>query len=88
MLTLVPLSRKPDESIGVAMGAYSDRALRWGRNYGHGGGGPGYDLNASVYPDTPLGRVSIAVFVNSSCGPRALDIEPQLMARVLDPDLL
>lgn len=84
MLTLVPLSRKPDESIGAAMGAYSDRASRWGRNYGHGGGGPGYDLNASVYPDTPLGRVSIAVFVNSSRGPRALEIEPVLLARVLE----
>jgi len=83
MVALVPLSRKPDETIGVGMGVYSDRASRWGRNYGHGGGGPGYDLNASVYPDTPLGRVSVALFVNSSGGPRALDREGELMARVL-----
>jgi len=83
MLTLVPLSRKPDESIGVAMGAYSDRASRWGRNYGHGGGGPGYNLNAGVYPDTRLGRVSIAVFINSSRG-RALEREAELLTDVLD----
>ena len=83
MLTLVPLSRKPDESMGAAMGAYSDRASRWGRNYGHGGGGPGYNLDAMVYPDTPLGRVSIAVFINSSRG-RALEREEELMTRLLD----
>jgi len=82
MLTLVPLSRKPDETIGVGMGAYSDRASRWGRNYGHGGGGPGYDLSATVYPDTPLGRLSIAVCVNSSRGPRAMDVEMALMKRL------
>jgi D-alanyl-D-alanine carboxypeptidase len=87
MLTLVPLSRKPDESIGVGMGAYSDRASRFGRNYGHGGGGPGYNLNAGVYPDTPLGRVSIAVFINSSHG-RALEREMEFMARLLDTSLL
>ena len=83
MLTLVPLSKKPDESIGVGMGAYSDRASRWGRNYGHGGGGPGYNLNAGVYPDTRLGRVSIAVFINSSRG-RALERELELMGQLLD----
>jgi D-alanyl-D-alanine carboxypeptidase len=83
MLTLVPLSRKPDESMGVAMGAYSDRSSRWGRNYGHGGGGPGYNLDATVYPDTPLGCLSIAVFVNSSRSPRAMDREVELIAGLL-----
>lgn len=84
MLTLVPLPGEPDESIGGGMGVYHDRASRWGRNYHHGGSGPGYDLGATVYPDTPLGRVSIAVFVNSSCGPRAKDCEAALLARLLD----
>lgn len=84
MLTLVPLSGTPHESIGAGMGVYSDRASRYGRSYGHGGGGPGYDLRASVYPDTPRGRVSIAVFVNSSSGPRANDGEATLLARLLD----
>jgi D-alanyl-D-alanine carboxypeptidase len=71
MLTLVPLSSEPDESIGVGLGVYCDQASRWGRSYHHGGGGPGYDLAATVYAATPLGRVSIAVFVNTSCGPSA-----------------
>jgi D-alanyl-D-alanine carboxypeptidase len=87
MLTLVPLSQAPDETIGVGMGVYSDRASRWGRNYHHGGGGPGYDLAATVYPDTPLGRISIAVFVNSSGGPQARDCEAVLVARLLDQTL-
>jgi D-alanyl-D-alanine carboxypeptidase len=85
MLMLVPLPG-PQESgmvIGGGMGIYSDRADRHGRNYHHGGGGPGYDLGATVYPDTPLGCVSIAVFVNSSCGPRAGDCEATLLARLL-----
>jgi len=33
MLTLVPLSNEPDESIGGGMGVYCDHASRWGRNY-------------------------------------------------------
>jgi hypothetical protein len=84
MLTLVPLSGTPHESIAAGMGVYSDSASRHGQNYGHRGGGPGYDLAAGVYPNTPLGRVSITVFVNSSCGPRAADIEWALLAQFLD----
>jgi D-alanyl-D-alanine carboxypeptidase len=86
MLMLVPLPG-PQESgmvIGGGMGVYSDRASRHGRNYHHGGRGPGYDLAATVYPDTPLGCLSIAVFVNSSGGPRAGDCEAPLLARLLD----
>ena len=29
-----------------------------------------YDLDVTIFPDTPLGRMSIAVFVCSSGGPR------------------
>jgi D-alanyl-D-alanine carboxypeptidase len=86
MLTMAPLSDEPDEIHTVGMGLYEDRPSRRGRNYHHGGGGPGYDLGATVYPDTPLGRVSIAVFVNSSCGPRANDCEATLLAQLLDGD--
>jgi hypothetical protein len=46
--------------------------------------GAGYDLGATVYPATPLGRVSIAVFVNSSYGPRATDREATLLEQLLD----
>jgi D-alanyl-D-alanine carboxypeptidase len=84
MLTLAPLSDQPDEIHSGGMGVYADRSSRRGQNYHHGGGGPGYDLGATVYPDTPVGRVSIAVFVNSSCGRRADDCEATLLARLLD----
>jgi D-alanyl-D-alanine carboxypeptidase len=84
MLTLIPLSRHPGEPIGCGMGLYSDRASPRGPNYGHGGGGPGYDLEVTVFPETRLGRVSVAVFVNSSCEPRARQYEAALLSQVLD----
>lgn len=87
MLTLAPLSNEPDEIHSGGMGVYADRSSGRGRNYHHGGGGPGYDLVATVYPDTPLERVSIAVFVNSSCGPRANNSEATLLAQLLDHNL-
>jgi D-alanyl-D-alanine carboxypeptidase len=83
MLTLVPISNEPDESIGGGMGVYCDHASRWGRNYHHGGGGPGYDLGATVYPATPLGRVSIAVFVNTSVV-HATNREATLLEQLLE----
>lgn len=87
MLTTVPLpgSREDGLTIGSAMGVYSVRSSRWGLSYAHGGGGPGYDLDAAVFPDSSLGRVSIAVFVNSSCGPRARDCNEMLLAQLLAP---
>ena len=86
MLMLVPLPGPQDAGTAIhgGMGVYSDRLSRHGRNYHHGGRGPGYDLGATVYPGTSLGRVSIAVFVNSSRGPRAEDREALLVARLLD----
>ena len=71
MPTLAPLSDQPDEIHNGGMGVYTDRSSRRGQNYHHGGGGPGYNLGATIYTDTPVGRLSIAVFVNSSCEPRA-----------------
>ena len=84
MLTLEPLSDQPDENHSGGMGVYADHSSKRGQNYHHGGGGPGYNLGATVYTDTPLGRVAIAVFVNSSCGPRADDCEETLLARLLE----
>ena len=86
MLTLVPLPGSQENGMVIegGMGVYSNRASRYGPNYHHGGGGPGYDLGATVYPETPQGCVSIAVFVNSSCGPRAEDREASLLAQLLD----
>lgn len=72
MLALVPLSTATDETHSTGLGVYSDSAWQWGRNYGHGGGGPGYNTWASVLPATERGRVAAAVFVNGAT-PRALD---------------
>ena len=83
MLTVVPISERPEETVGAGMGLYEDRS-RWGRLYHHGGGGPGYSLSATVYPDTAIGCVAIAVFVNSSCGLQARDCEAALLADVID----
>jgi len=86
MLTLVPLpgSHGAGTAIAGGMGVYSDQASRRGRNYGHGGGGPGYDLDVTLFSDTPIGRVSSAVFVSSSVGHRARDINAALLAQLLD----
>jgi D-alanyl-D-alanine carboxypeptidase len=86
MLTLVPLpgSQEPPMVLGGGMGLYSNSASLYGRNYHHGGGGPGYDLSATTYPNARIGRVTVAVFVNSSVGPRAADIEEGLLPSLFD----
>ena len=85
MLALVPLPelQKPPMVIDAGMGLFSNSASPYGRNYGHRGGGPGYDLTAGIYPDTPAGRVSVAVFVNSSGGQRAADLEYAVVGQLL-----
>ena len=55
--------------IDGGMGLFSNAASPYGRNYGHGGGGPGYDVTAGIYLDANGGRVTIAVFVDTSRGP-------------------
>jgi hypothetical protein len=60
MLTLKPLSNHRDEIHSGGMSVYGDRSSKRGRNYHHGGGGPGYNVGATVYTDTPFRRVSIA----------------------------
>jgi D-alanyl-D-alanine carboxypeptidase len=73
MLTLVPMDASPTDisSIRAGMGIYCDESTPFGPAYHHGGGGPGYDISVTTYPDHPLGRVTIAVIVNSSTSPGA-----------------
>lgn len=77
MFALVPLPPESGAppSIGAGMGVYSDRASKYGRNYHHGGGGPGYSTSVTIYPDMPRGRTAIAVFLDSSEGPEARETE-------------
>jgi D-alanyl-D-alanine carboxypeptidase len=83
MLTFVPLSDEPDENHGGGMGIYCDRESPWGPNLHHAGGGPGYLASATVYTNTRLGRVSIAVFVNASHGASAVAREDAVMRELL-----
>jgi D-alanyl-D-alanine carboxypeptidase len=53
-----PLAVTPSYGMGI-MGDPDDSH---GPSYGHGGGGPGYATVASIWPDSPQGRVSAAVF--------------------------
>jgi len=87
MLTLVPLPglREPPMVIDGGMGLFSNAASPHGRNYGHGGGGPGYDLASVIYPDTGIGRLAIAVFVDTSGGSRAGDLESAVIGHFLGP---
>jgi D-alanyl-D-alanine carboxypeptidase len=84
MLTMTKLSNQADEIHAGGMGLYTDLTSKWGPNYHHGGGGPGYNLSATVYTDTPLGRVAIAAFVNSDSAPRAETCVAPLLARLLE----
>ena len=85
MLTSVPLPglREPPMVIDGGMGLFSNSASPYGPNYGHGGGGPGYDLTADIYPEAGVGRVAIAVFVATSGGPRAADLQSAVVGHVL-----
>ena len=85
MLTLVPLPglREPPMVIDGGMGLFSNAASPFGRNYGHGGGGPGYDLSADIYPDVRGGRLAIAVAVDTSGGQRARDLENGVVGHFL-----
>jgi hypothetical protein len=69
--------------IDGGMGLFSNTATGFSRNFGHGGGGPGYDLTADIYPDASGGRLAIAVFVVTSAGPRARDIEGAVVGHFL-----
>ena len=84
ILTPIPDAASPPQH-GYGMGIATDLHSPHGANFGHGGGGPGYNLNASVYPETPLGRVAVAVFVNTNTVEYAsMECEAQLIEAVLN----
>lgn len=82
MLATVPLSTAADEEHAAGLGIYADISRPWGGNYGHSGGGPGYNTSASVLPSSSRGRVATAVFVNDSASPSALDCNVELLGQV------
>jgi D-alanyl-D-alanine carboxypeptidase len=70
MLRLVQVD-PPNVSPGCGFGILADLDGPFGPSYGHGGGGPGYSLVASILPRWPAGRLAVAVFCNSSEGAEA-----------------
>lgn len=69
-LVRVPGEHPPARSPSYGMGLMADPDGPFGPSYGHGGGGPGYSLFASIAPQSARGRLSVAVFCNSSLGVR------------------
>ena len=84
-LTTIPDPDPANDPCGYGMGIASDLGSPRGRNYGHGGGGPGYELGATIFPETPIGRVAIAVFVANSGGRGwSQECEAQLLASIFE----
>ena len=86
MLTMVrvPGHHPPAVTPSSGMGIFGDPDCPTGPSYGNGGGGPGYNLNASIIPRSSRGRVAMAVFCNSSYGLGAQDAERGLVRLVLE----
>jgi D-alanyl-D-alanine carboxypeptidase len=85
MLTMVrvPGHHPPAVTPSSGMGIFGDPDSPVGASYGHGGGGPGYNLDASIVPRSSRGRVALAVFCNSSYGQMARDAERALLSLML-----
>jgi D-alanyl-D-alanine carboxypeptidase len=81
-LVRVPGSHPPGITPSYGLGIMADPDGLLGSSYGHGGGGPGYSLSASILPRSAAGRLSIAVFCNSSLGPNAQAGERELLRAV------
>jgi D-alanyl-D-alanine carboxypeptidase len=81
-LVRVPGSHPPAITPSYGLGIMADPDGLLGSSYGHGGGGPGYSLSASILPRSAAGRLSIAVFCNSSLGPNAQAGERELLRAV------
>jgi D-alanyl-D-alanine carboxypeptidase len=67
-LTRVPGAHPPAVSPSYGMGIMADPDAQAGASYGHIGGGPGYSLSSIIIPNSNAGRLSVAVFCNSSDG--------------------
>jgi D-alanyl-D-alanine carboxypeptidase len=67
-LSHVPGEHPPAVTPSYGMGIMADPDSPVGASYGHLGGGPGYTLSCLIVPNSSVGRLSVAVFCNSSDG--------------------
>jgi D-alanyl-D-alanine carboxypeptidase len=65
-LTRVPGDHPPAITPSYGMGIMGDPDGHFGASFGHGGGGPGYALRASIIPKSQFGRLAIAAFCNTT----------------------
>jgi len=77
----VPGSHAPAVSPGYGLGLMADPDGRFGPEFGHGGGGPGYDLRVAHFDRLADRRVSIAVMCNTD-GDRSDPILRALVAEL------
>jgi len=82
LTTLVPISAQVESAHwgrpGYGLGIMGDTASRWGRLWGHNGGGPGYTTSAFHAPD--LGGVSVCAM----CALEEKSTAEQLVFAVFD----
>lgn len=85
-LVRVPGSHPPTIIPSCGLGILGDPDGPFGASFGHGGNGPGYSLSASIVPRSANGRLSIAVFCNSSMGGNAKIGEMEMLRVAVETD--
>lgn len=83
----VPGNHSPDVSPGYGLGISSGNGSS-GVSFGHGGSGPGYQLQCSCTPRSRVGRLSVAVFCNSSADLDATELMSDVKELVLGSSIV
>jgi D-alanyl-D-alanine carboxypeptidase len=79
----VPGNHPPAASPSYGFGICGDPDAAGGASFGHGGGGPGYRVECGCTPRSRLGRLSVAVFCNSSGDLDAMELMGDVKELVL-----
>ncbi len=85
-LVRVPGSHPSTVTPSCGLGILGDPDGPFGASCGHGGSGPGYSVSASIVPRSTSGRLSIAVFCNSSMGANAKTGEEEMLRVAVETD--
>jgi D-alanyl-D-alanine carboxypeptidase len=85
-LIRVPGDHPPAITPSYGMGIMADPDAPFGPWFGHGGGGPGYALWASIIPKSKVGRLAVAVFCNTTEA-KPEQIAYETVSRLITADL-
>ncbi len=83
-LTRVPGEHPPAVTPSYGMGIMADPDSPVGASFGHLGGGPGYALSCVIVPNSSVGRLTVAVFCNSSDGAEPDQLAGNLVAHLVN----